>query len=174
MCPEIRAFEPEDSETVREVHTAAFGGREDEARLVETLHAAGASSVSLVAVEEASDNVIGHLLFSPVEIEGGGPSISVVGLAPIGILPEFQRKGVGSQLIRAGLEACQEARYDAVVLLGEPDYYSRFGFGRASGYGLGNEYGVDEHFMVLELRSGALGSSSGIVRYRPEFGKVGV
>ncbi len=93
-------------------------------------------------------------------------------LAPVGVLPEYQNRGIGSRLIRAGLETCGEAGYDAVVLLGEPGYYSRFGFERASDYGLGNEYGVDEPFMVAPLKSGALDGASGTVRYQPEFREV--
>jgi putative acetyltransferase len=126
----------------------------------------------LVAVDGSSGGVIGHVLFSPVEIVNGGSSIRVVGLAPVGVLPEYQGQGVGSHLIRAGLEACREAAYDAVVVLGEPHYYSRFGFERASAHGLGNEYGVDHEFMVVELRSEALAGSEGTVRYRPEFGQL--
>jgi putative acetyltransferase len=168
----IRPFGSGDAEVVREVHLKAFAGREDEARLVESLHAADAAPVSLVAVEEASGGVVGHVLFSPVEIDNGGSSIRVVGLAPVGVLPEYQGQGVGSHLIRAGLEACREAAYDAVVVLGEPGYYSRFGFEWAGGHGLGNEYGVDHYFMVMELRSEALDGSGGTVRYRPEFGQV--
>ena len=69
--------------------------------------------------------------------------------------------------------ACLEAGYDAVVVLGEPDYYSRFGFQRAGDRGLGNEYGADEHFMVVELRDGVLDGADGTVRYRPEFREAG-
>jgi putative acetyltransferase len=169
----IRPFGSGDAQAVREVHLKAFAGSEDEARLVASLHTAGAASVSLVAVEdEASKGVVGHVLFSPVEIDNGGSSIRVVGLAPVGVLPEYQGQGVGSRLIRAGLEACREAAYDAVVVLGEPGYYSRFGFERANGHGLGNEYGVDDYFMVAELRSKVLDGVEGTVRYRPEFGEV--
>jgi putative acetyltransferase len=168
ICP----FGSGDAQDVREVHLRAFAGSEDEARLVESLHAAGAAPVSLVAVDEASKGVVGHVLFSPVEVDNGGSSIRVVGLAPVGVLPEYQGQGVGSRLIRAGLEACREAAYDAVVVLGEPGYYSRFGFERASGHGLGNEYGVDHEFMVAELRSEVLDGVEGPVRYRPEFGQV--
>lgn len=138
--------------------------------MVEALHAADAAPVSLVAVDGSSGDVVGHVLFSPVEIDNGGSGIRVVGLAPVAVLPEYQRKGVGSRLIRAGLEACREAAYDAVVLLGEPSYYSKFGFRRARDYDLSNEYGVDHEFMVVKLRSGALAGSVGTVRYRPEFG----
>ena len=126
----------------------------------------------MVAVDGSSGGVIGHVLFSPVKIDNSGSNICVVGLASVGVLPEYQGQGVGSHLIRAGLEACREADYDAVVLLGEPGHYSRFGIERASGHGLGNEYGVDDYFMVVELRSGALAGSGGTVRYRPEFGQL--
>ena len=172
MRVHIRRFGPGDAAAVRKVHLEAFAGREGEAHLVEMLHAAGAAPVSLVAVEEASGGVVGHVLFSPVEIDGGGSGIRAVGLAPVGVLPEYQGKGAGARLVRAGLEACREAGYDAVVLLGEPGYYSKFGFERASDHGLGNEYAADEHFMVLELRSGALDGLRGTVRYQPEFGQV--
>ena len=172
MRVNIRPFGSADAEAVRQVHLNAFAGREGEAHLVESLHAADAAPVSLVAVDGSSGGVLGHVLFSPVEIDNGKSNIRVVGLAPVGVLPEYQGQGVGSRLIRAGLEACREAAYDAVVLLGEPGYYSRFGFERASAHGLGNEYGVDDYFMVVELRSGALAGSGGTVRYRPEFGEL--
>jgi putative acetyltransferase len=168
----IRRFSSRDAEAVREVHLKAFAGREDEAHLVESLHAADAAPVSLVAVDSSSGGVLGHALFSPVTIDNNGSNICVVGLAPVGVLPEYQGQGVGSRLIRAGLEACREADYDAVVVLGEPGYYSRFGFERASARGLGNEYGVDDYFMVVQLRSGVLAGSGGTVRYRPEFGQL--
>jgi len=169
----IRPFGSADAEAVRQVHLKAFAGREDEARLVEALHAADAAPVSLVAVVEGSfRGVVGHVLFSPVEIDNGGSSIRMVGLAPVGVLPEYQGQGIGSRLIRMGLEACRERGYDAVVLLGEPNYYFRFGFERANAHGLGNEYGVDHYFMVAELRSGVLAGSGGTIQYRPEFGQV--
>lgn len=167
MSERTRPYHPEDAAAVREVHLRAFGGREDEARLVELLHAAGAAPVSLVA-EEPNGRVVGHVLFSPVDPP------PMVGLAPVGVLPEYQGRGIGSRLIREGLEACSKAGYGAAVVLGEPGYYSRVGFERASGRALGNEYGADEHFMVVELRDGALElAAGGTVRYREEFGAAG-
>jgi putative acetyltransferase len=97
----------------------------------------------------------------------------VAGLAPVAVLPEHQGRGIGSRLVRDGLEACRGAGYGAAVVLGEPGYYSRFGFERASAKGLGNEYGADEHFMAVELADGALGGAGGTVRYRKEFGGLG-
>jgi len=86
--------------------------------------------------------------------------------------PEFQRQGIGSKLIREGLERCRQAGYDAVVVLGDPAYYSRFGFVRAADFGLQNEYGVHDEFMVLPLRRGALDGVSGMVTYLPEFSEA--
>jgi putative acetyltransferase len=96
-----------------------------------------------------------------------------VGLAPVAVLPEFQRQGIGSQLIRDGLERCKQAGYDAVVVLGDPAYYFRFGFTRAADSGLHNEYGVHDEFMVVALHEGALRGASGMVKYLPEFAEVG-
>lgn len=169
----IRPYCAEDTEAVREVHLRAFDGREEEARLVELLNAAGAAPVSLVAAAQPDGRVVGHILFSHVWIEEcGSHSPMMVGLAPVSVLPEYQGRGIGSRLIREGLEACREAGYGAAVVLGEPGYYSRFGFEQASGKGLGNEYGVDEYFMVAELSNGALEGISGTVYYRKEFGEV--
>jgi putative acetyltransferase len=169
----IRPYRGEDAEAVREVHLRAFEGRGQEARLVDLLHAAGAALVSLVATVEPDGRVVGHILFSPVQIDGHGSDPPMtVGLAPVGVVPEYQGRGIGSRLIREGLRACREAGYGAAVVLGEPGYYSRFGFERASGKDLGNEYGVGEHFMVAELSNGALDGMGGTVRYREEFREV--
>lgn len=175
MREKIRPYRDGDAPAVRLVHSRAFGGREGEARLVELLHAAGAASISLVATIPPDGRVVGHVLFSPVELldgRGGGPP-AMAGLAPVAVLPEHQGQGLGSRLIRDGLEACREAGYAAAVVLGEPGYYSRFGFERASAAALGNEYGVDDYFMVAELADGALGRAGGTVRYRSEFDELG-
>jgi putative acetyltransferase len=87
------------------------------------------------------------------------------------VLPECQRQGVGSQLVRAGLDSCRASRHDAIVVIGHPEFYPRFGFVPAVTKGLRCEFDVPpEVFMVLELRTGALDSSAGgFVKYRPEF-----
>ena len=90
-------------------------------------------------------------------------------LAPVAVLPDYQNRGIGSRLIREGLAACERGGCGFVVLLGEPAFYRRFGFDRADRCGLGNEYGADEAFMVLELKGGALSGRNGVVRYGPEF-----
>jgi putative acetyltransferase len=126
--------------------------------------------VSLVA--EAAGAVVGHVLFSPVAVDPQpGPSLGV-GLAPLAVVPGQQRRSIGSRLVASGLEACLRGGFGFAVVLGAPGYYHRFGFRRARAEGLCNEYGIDEEFMVLELRPGALTGVSGVVRYDPEFSAV--
>ena len=84
-------------------------------------------------------------------------------------MPSHQRRGIGGELIRAGIAACRDLGCGFVVLLGHPEYYPRFGFQRASQFGLSNEYDADEAFMVLELRRSALPAAGGLVKYAAEF-----
>lgn len=164
---EVRAEKPEDVEAVRQVNIAAFG-RDHEANLVDQLRKEVASTFSFVAVQ--AGRVIGHILFSPVSVEGCSSNLFILGLAPLAVIPEYQRQGVGSLLIQHGLRKCTQSGCSAVVVLGDSNYYPRFGFVPAKEKGLGCEYGVpDEVFMVLELASGALQGCSGTVIYRSEF-----
>ncbi|MEG4111440.1 MULTISPECIES: N-acetyltransferase [unclassified Microcoleus] len=164
---DIRTENPEDVEAVRNINIEAFG-RENEANLVERLRGI-ASTFSFVAVQ--SDRVVGHIFFSPVVVEGKcSRNLSIQGLAPVAVLPHYQRQGIGTLLIREGLKECGRSGFHAVVVLGHPDFYPRFGFIPASKKSLKCEYDVpDEAFMVLELESGALEDCSGTVKYRSEF-----
>ncbi len=155
-----------DVAAIREVLVQAFP-TEAEARLVEALRASGRLALSVVACDGAG--IVGHVAFSPVE----AGAATGLGLAPMAVRPEHQSKGVGALLVREGLASCAQAGCGFVVVLGEPEYYGRFGFERASGRGLDNEYGADEAFMVLEFRAGALPAEGGLVRYAPEFALVG-
>jgi putative acetyltransferase len=157
---------PSDLEAVLAVHRAAFG-RGDEAELVRRLCEAGDNACELMA--EAETGVIGHVVYSPCRIEHGDDG-RVLGLAPVAVLPTWQRQGVGTALINQSLDAMRaEGRVRAVVVLGEPDYYSRFGFTPASRVGLHDIYGGGDAFMVLALQPGGLNGYQGRVNYAPAF-----
>lgn len=164
----IRKEQNEDLAAIHEVIARAFGGSA-EAELVDRLRANGKAVVSLVAVADAQ--VVGHILFSSATIEKtAGGTLDAIGLAPLAVLPEFQNRGVGALLTRAGLAACREAGYQRAIVLGHPHYYPRFGFVAASRYGIRSEYDVrDEVFMALELEAGALQDAAGLAKYQPEF-----
>jgi len=157
---------PDDAAAIRDVLLAAFP-TDVEACLVEALRAAKRLLVSLVA--EDAGRVVGHIAFSPVRVNTFPANTGGVGLAPLAVIPDYQQRGIGGQLVRDGLAACARAGYDFAVVLGEPGYYSKFGFARASQYGLGNEYGVDDEFMVLALCAGGIPTTQGVVCYAPEF-----
>lgn len=162
-----------DIEQVRTVVSAAFP-TDVESRLVDALRANGKAIISLVAVE--GDIVVGHILFSPVTIvtpEGTTPlnDPKGIGLAPVAVRPDVQSKGIGSQLICAGLRRCRDLNFDYCVVLGSPKYYRRFGFEKASPYGVGNDYGVDEEFMLIWFSDRR---ASGMARYSNEFSAFSV
>jgi len=166
----IRHEAPEDVAAVRRVEEQAFG-RTNEADLVDALRRRCAFTLSLVAVKD--NQIVGHIVFSPVTIESGDASFGAVALGPMAVLPTHQRKGIGSQLVRAGFEECRRAGHDMVIVLGHPNFYPRFGFSPSKRYGIRWEVDVpDEVFMVAELRPGALAGRGGTVKYQPEFSGV--
>lgn len=166
----VRPELPADYPAVFEIHRRAFG-RHNEAELVEALRRVAAPQISLVAVR--NECVIGHIFFSPVIIDDHDSSFRTLGLGPMAVVPELQNQGIGSQLVKAGLQAARRAGHGVVVVLRHRNFYPRFGFEIASRKGLCYERPVpDEAFMVAELEPGALGGRSGVVKYLPEFSRV--
>jgi putative acetyltransferase len=166
----IRAEAAEDEAAIRRVNEAAFG-RKGEADLVEALRAAGQATLSLVA--EADGAIVGHILFSPVEVrQTGREAWRAVALGPMAVLPGLQGQGIGSALVHAGLARCQ-AKGDVIVfVLGHPGFYGRLGFEPASHGGINSEYGGGDAFMVAALARGALAGRRGTVYYLPAFHEV--
>ncbi len=173
----VRRERQEDIPAIRAVNEGAFE-RPDEAGIVDRLREGCEGLLSLVAVHE--DRVVGHILFSPVVIEvtgsagATGGAITGMGLGPMAVMAESQRQGVGSALVRAGLEILRGESCPFVIVLGHPDYYPRFGFEPASRYGLRPQWdGVpDEAFMVIVFDRARMEGASGVAKYRDEFDEV--
>lgn len=141
-----------------------------EAELVDALRERAQPVVSLVA--EGEKSIVGHIMFSPVVLIGHA-ALKIMGLAPMAVAPNHQRKGIGSALVRAGLEECDALGFGAVVVLGHPTYYPRFGFVPTTRWNIGCEYEAPpEAFMAIELQAGYLDGKSGTIRYHPAFAEV--
>lgn len=150
------------------VNELAFG-QPDEANIADKLRETCQGLLSLVAIVE--DQLVGHILFSPVTIESDRGISKGMGLAPMAIIPDYQRRGIGSELVRSGLAMLKDTTCPFVIVLGHPEYYPRFGFERASKYGIRSQWdGVpDDAFMILVLDDSAMYGISGVAKYRNEF-----
>ena len=165
--PLIRPEQTGDFDTVHALLLASFG-REAQARLVDRLRASGRIALALVAEEK--DRVLGHVVFSKIVADAEGGEVSALALAPLAVVPAFQRLGIGSALVSAGLERCRLQRHARVLVLGDPVYYARFGFVPAARFGLKCPFPADEeNFMAIELEPGAFAGVAGTVRYGHEF-----
>ncbi|TVQ99467.1 MAG: N-acetyltransferase [Desulfovibrionales bacterium] len=163
---EIRPEEPQDQNSIHRLNLAAFENG-PEAALMDALRSSCKEYLAFVAVEDGV--VVGHILFTPVTVDGS--DVTGMGLAPMAVLPSYQRKGIGSRLVRHGLDHLRQSGCPFVIVLGHPEYYPRFGFEQASRYRLVSQWeGVpDEAFMVAVLATGTLPKEGGTARYRDEF-----
>jgi putative acetyltransferase len=164
----IREENKEDYDAVRIVNDRAFGTPE-EGRIINTLRNVCQETLSLVAVSD--EKIVGHIFFSPVTIDHGDTQIIGMGLAPMAVLPEFQNQGIGSLLVKEGIQRIKKTDCPFIIVLGHPHYYPRFGFERASIYGLKTQWEdiPDEAFMVIILNKSVMSGVSGVAKYRSEF-----
>ncbi len=168
---EIREEKQEDNDEVRMVNDQAFGQTE-EGRIVDKLRETCNEVVSLVAV--SNNKIIGYIFFSPVTIDIGGHSITGIGLAPMAVLPGFQNQGIGTMLVIEGVRRIKKTACPFIVVLGHENYYPRFGFKKASKYGLKPQWErvPDGAFMAMILNESEMRGISGIVKYRDEFNEA--
>jgi putative acetyltransferase len=164
----IRREEERDRPSVYEVNRLAFG-QENESKLVDNIRKGENFIPELSLVAEAENEVIGHCLFSKITIVGGTVH-ETLSLAPVAVVPKHQEQGVGGKLIRKGLDEARRLGFDSVIVLGHPEYYPRFGFRKASEWGIRCPFEApDEAFMAMELREGALKDKAGTVSFPKEF-----
>jgi putative acetyltransferase len=167
---ELRKESSRDYAAVRRLNELAFE-RTTEAALIDALRGASSPQLSLVAVED--EQVVGHVFFGPVSIVSEGEESTAIALGVMAVMPGWQKKGIGSQLVRYGLKECERLGQHVVVVIGHPGFYPRFGFVPGRSKGLRCEYDdADEAFMVAELTPGALRGRKGLVKYPPEFAEA--
>lgn len=161
-----RPESPTDHEAIRQVNRLAFG-QDEEARLVDALRDGGYVQVSLVA--ERDEQIVGHVLFSDLPIITDSGTVPALALAPMAVVPKFQRQGIGSELVRRGLNVCREQGHRIVIVLGHPEFYPRFGFSSDLARPLQSPFS-GEAWMATELVPRALDGVAGRVEYPPPFG----
>lgn len=176
MNIQIRRERPEDYLVTENVIKAAFAEvamsdkKEHElvARLRNSEHFI--PGLSLVAVERGTDKMVGHILFTGIKIVNDIFFVGSLTLTSVTVLPAYQKSGIGKQLIEIGLRKAKSLKFDSVVVMGHPQYYSKFGFQKASSWGITASFEVPEEvFMAIELRRNALEQVSGVVEYPSEF-----
>ncbi|MHC4666547.1 MAG: GNAT family N-acetyltransferase [Planctomycetota bacterium] len=166
----LRREEIADETAVRVLNEQAFG-QPNEANLVDALRERGAAVLSMVAID--NEQVVAHVLFTEAIVTEANPQFRALCLGPMAVSPTCQRRGIGSRLLQSALDKCRELNYDAVVVIGHPEFYPRFGFVPARLKGIRCEFDVpDEAFTVLELREDALAGRTGLIKYQPEFRDV--
>jgi len=167
--PDIREEQADDVPFVHGVNALAFP-TEAEANLVDVLRETARPLISLVAVDNGE--VVGHIMFTPVRLLGC-PSLNIMGLAPMAVIPGRQRRRIGTKLVNEGLKRCREIGAGAVVVLGHPAYYPRFGFEPAARKKIDCEYDVPpEAFMIIELTVDYLSGAEGTIRYHGAFAET--
>jgi putative acetyltransferase len=164
----IRPEQPDDLPWIHAINALAFG-QPDEAELVDQLRDDGDVLASLVAVGDG-DEIDGHILFSRLGLLfDDGTSAEAAALAPVAVRPDRQRQGIGKALVRAGITACKAQQLPAIIVLGHPEYYPKFGFSAALARNLRSPFPGDA-FMALELIPDMLRGKRGAVRYAKAFG----
>jgi putative acetyltransferase len=172
MALSIRPESPDDYPAVFRVHRDAFE-QEFEAQVVEAVRRSPDHIPALSLVAELDNQVVGHILFSPIAIHTASGDQSALALAPLAVAPSHQSQGIGSALVRAGLEACRQLGHTRVIVLGHAEYYPRFGFLPASRWGIRPPFeAADEVFMACELAPGAFTDCAGVVEYPAAFGEL--
>jgi putative acetyltransferase len=158
-----------DCTAIFETNELAFP-EDNEARLVDMLRESESYVDGLSIVAEKDGEIVGHILFTKLTIASSEGKFTALSLAPIAVKPNFQRQGIGSGLIKEGIKACKSLGYGAIVVVGHPEYYPRFGFSPAREKGLETPFPVpDEAFMVYEIVPGYLDNINGMIKLAPEF-----
>ena len=167
----IRQETPQDFKSIYNINHLAFE-QEGESQLIEKIRKEDTFIPELSLVAEQDGKVIGHILFSKIKIIGEQTYPSLA-LAPMSVHPDFQKKGIGSELVTIGLQIAKKLNFEHIIVLGHKDYYPKFGFQKASTWNIRCPFEVpDDHFMAIELVEGKLNNKGGLVEYPPVFYEV--
>jgi len=165
----IRNERKNDYDQIKKINDLAFG-QKNEGKMIEALRKTSDYNYLLSLVAEIKDKIVGHVLFYPIKIRNKADKCTLLSLAPMAVHPEYQNKGIGVKLVKRGLEIAKELSFSAVIVVGHPKYYPRFGFIPAKNWEIKLPFDVpDDVFLALELEENALKNCSGTVEYPKEY-----
>jgi putative acetyltransferase len=169
----IRHETTNDYPGIKQVNDLAFG-QPNESLLIQKLRMNPDFIDKLSLVAEINERIIGHILFFPIKVLGASKDYGSLALAPMSVMPDFQNKGIGGQLIMKGLEVAKDLGFKSVIVVGHKDYYPKFGFAPAGKWSIKAPFDLpDEVFMAMELEKEGLKDVSGVVEYPKEFEEAG-
>ena len=159
----VRKEEAADIKAIDVVHMSAFEG-EQEVSLIDTLRQSSSFLPDLSLVAEFKNRIVGHILLSKVVIQHGAKSADILALAPMAVVPSQSHRGIGSDLVAAAIDVAKANNFDAIIVVGHPEFYSRFGFKSGLKFGLHCNLPVpDEIVTAMELKEGALGQDGHVI-----------
>lgn len=162
---EIKDYNEVEKVVEESFKTAEFSDK-DEHNLVGRLRKSNEFIKELSLIAEEENKILGHVLLTKALINGENTSFETLALAPLAVLPEYQKSGIGKILMNKAIERARDLGYKSIVVLGDENYYPKFGFEKASKYGVKAPFEVpDEAYMILELLPGGLNGVSGVVEY---------
>jgi len=165
----IRNETKKDYDQIRKINDLAFK-QENEGKMVDALRKTTDFNYLLSLVAEIKGEIVGHILFYPLKIKNKNEEHTVLSLAPIAVHPKYQNKGIGSKLVKRGLEIAKDNGFDAVIVIGHPNYYPRFGFTPAKNWNIKLPFNApDDVFLAIELKKDSLKNCSGTVEFTKEF-----
>jgi putative acetyltransferase len=172
MNAKVRQETDKDYRGITNVNNLGFG-QKNEGQLILKLRKTRKFIPGLSLVAEIEGRIVGHILFYPIEIKSDDQVFPSLALAPMAVLPEYQKQGIGSRLVEEGLKKARQLGSKSVIVLGHAAYYPRFGFEPAGKWGIRPPFEVpDAVFMALELVRDGLKDIQGTVEYPPEFNEV--
>ena len=167
---ELRADHSKVPKVIQEAFKTLPQSDQTEHLLVERLRQSNAFIPELSIVAAAGNEIVGHILFTKIKVRGESEVAESLALAPVSVKPNYQRKSIGSSLIKEGHRIGKDLGFESVILIGHAQYYPRFGYERASKYGIELPFDApDENCMVVRLAENALTGVKGLVEYPKEF-----
>jgi putative acetyltransferase len=159
----VRKEQSADIRAIDVVHMSAFEG-EDEVGLIDSLRKSSSFVPDLSLVAEFNNRIVGHVLLTKVTLQHGAKGSEILALAPMAVVPSQSHRGIGGELVKAAVDVARKQGYSAIVVVGQPDYYQKFGFEPASKWGLHCNLPVPtEIISALELVQGSLGSDGHVI-----------